>query len=176
MKEVLTWLRDYSLPVVALIALGSAALFVLKLVVERAIKIGFDRYAKTVELLLARRSAFEDMVLRERFALVSALSVRLERVMTNLDRLRNGRDVEPGFLNDAEIVPLTSILEDLAVNRLVLTDSFYEVFVALAMVAQAASEATETQQWKELTEEWGRLREQLRSAAEKEFKLSEIRM
>jgi hypothetical protein len=123
MTQLLEWLTEYSLAVVLLIAFGAALLFVTKLIVEKSVAYEFDSKSKVFEKLLERRSAFEDKVLSDRFALVTGLSARLERVMTNLNRLRSGQHPPDGLLRHRDIVPLTEIFEDLTVHRLVKTST-----------------------------------------------------
>jgi hypothetical protein len=66
MNELISWLKQYSPAVVTLLAIGAAALYVLKLTVNNSIKASFDTHVKELELGLERRSAFRDKVLTER--------------------------------------------------------------------------------------------------------------
>ena len=91
MAPLLDWLSQYSPAVVLLIAFGAAFLFVTKLIVEKSIASEFDAKSKVFETLFKRRSAFEEKVLSDRFALITGLSACLERVMTNLTRVRSGQ-------------------------------------------------------------------------------------
>jgi hypothetical protein len=125
MTQLLDWLTKYSPAVVLLIAFGAALLFVIKLIVEKSIASEFDAKSKVFETLLKRRSAFEEKVLSDRFALITGISTRLERVMTNLNRLRSGQPAPDGFMKQNEIVPLTEIFEDVSVNRLDLGEDFH---------------------------------------------------
>src|SRR5688572_27653505 len=104
MIQLLDWLTKYSPAVVLLLALGAGLLFIAKLVVEKSIASEFDAKSKIFETLLERRSAFEEKVLSDRFALIAGLSASLERVMTNGNRLRSGRAVSDGFMKQNEIV------------------------------------------------------------------------
>jgi hypothetical protein len=55
MNEILKWLGEYSLPVVILIVIGGAFLFVFQRAAEKAVAQAFDRHAKALELRLTRR-------------------------------------------------------------------------------------------------------------------------
>lgn len=174
MIEILSWLKDYSPTVVLLLAVGSAVLFILKLSVEKSIAASFETYAKKLELRLERRSAFEEKVLIDRFTLVTSLSARLEKVTTNLNRLRSGQPIPEGFMKQKEIVPLTEIFEDLSIHRLILTEDFYELLSKKAQLALRAANARDSQEWDEVGKEWIRLREEIRLAVEKAFGISKI--
>lgn len=175
MTQLLDWLTKYSPPVVLLIAFGAGLLFVTKLIVEKSIASEFDAKSKVFETLLKRRSAFEDKVLSDRFALITGLSARLERVMTNLNRLRSGQPAPDGFMKQNEIVPLTEIFEDLVVHRLVLGDDFYGLFLNQAELALKVANVRSPEDWAKSGDEWTRLREEIRLAAEAAFGISKIR-
>ncbi len=68
MDAILKWLSAYSLPVVILLAIGGAFLFVFQKIAEKAVAQAFDRHAKALELRLTRRSAFEEKILTDRYA------------------------------------------------------------------------------------------------------------
>ena len=159
-----------------LIAFGAGLLFVTKLIVEKSIASEFDAKSKAVfETLLKRRSAFEEKVLSDRFALITGLSARLERVMTNLNRLRSGQPAPDGFMKQNEIVPLTEIFEDLEIHRLVLGEDFYRLFGEQAQLALQVANLRSSEDLAKSGEEWTRLREEIRLAAEAAFGISKIR-
>jgi hypothetical protein len=174
MTQLLDWLTRYSPAVVLLIAFGAAMLFVTKLIVEKSVAYEFDTKTKVFEKLLERRSAFEDKVLSDRFALITGLSTRLERVMTNLNRLRSNQQVPDGFMRENEIVPLTEVFEDLEVHRLVLGEDFYRLVSRQAQLALKAANLSSLEDWRDSGQEWARGREELRVAAEAAFGISKI--
>ena len=124
MTDLLDWLTQYSPPIVLLIALGAGLLWVAKLVIERSIASGFDEQSKRLEIVLNRRSAFEERVLLERFERINRLSEKLVRVMTNLNRMRSGQPAPENFMSHNEVVPLTEIFEGLEIHRLMLGEDF----------------------------------------------------
>ena len=126
MNQILSWLTDYSPAVVAVLAFGSALVYVLKIVTEKAISTEFDRYKKEIELKLERRSNFEEKILLDRYTSVVDLQTRIGRVMTDLNRLRHGTEVE-GLIKDNDIVPLTAVFELLAANRYLITERFHKI-------------------------------------------------
>jgi hypothetical protein len=174
MPQLLDWLTRYSPGVVLLIAFGAAMLFVTKLIVEKSVAYEFDTKSKVFEKLLERRSAFEDKVLSDRFTLITGFSARLERVMTNLNRLRSGQQAPDGFMEGNEIVPLTEIFEELEVHRLVLGEDFYRLFSSQARLALEAANLRSSEDWRASGQEWARAREELRVAAEAAFGISKI--
>ncbi len=174
MTQLLDWLTKYSPAVVLLLALGAALLFVTKIVVERSIASEFDAKSKIFETLLERRSAFEEKVLSDRFALITGLSTRLERVMTNLNRLRSGQPVPDGFMKQNEIVALTEVFEDMEVHRLVLGEAFYGLFSKHAQLALKVANVSSAEDWRKGAEEWSHLRDEIRLAVEESFGISRI--
>ncbi len=173
MTQLLEWLSKYSPGVVLLIGLGAALLFATKLIVEKSISSQFEAKSKVFETLLQRRSAFEEKVLSDRFTLITALSARLERVVTDLNRLRSGQPAPGGFMMQNEIVPLTDIFVDLEVHRLVLGEDFHALFTKQAQLALEAANAS-AEDWHESVKEWARLREEIRLAVEAAFGISKI--
>ena len=174
MTELLEWLAKYSPAVAVLIAFGAALLFVIKLIVEKSIASEFDAKSKMFEAVLKRRSAFEEKVLSDRFALITGLAARLERVMTNLNRLKSGYPTPDGFVKQNEIIPLTEIFEDVKIHRLVLGEDFYTLFLKQAEVVLEAANAPSFEDWRG-GKEWAQLQEQTRLTAEAAFGLSKIR-
>jgi hypothetical protein len=175
MTQLLDWLSTYSPPIVLLIVLGAGLLFVIKLIVEKTIAAQFDAKAKVFETLIKRRSAFEEKVLTERFALVTGLSARLERIMTTLNRSRAGHPEPEGFRRQGEIIPLTEVYEDLEIHRLVLGEEFYRLFSFGAKLAIRVAQPHSPEVWAKTGEEWIRLREDIRLAADATFGISMIR-
>lgn len=175
MNDLLAWLGAYSPPVVALIALGAIAVFMVKLIVEKAVAREFDQKTKRFETLFQRRSTFEEKVLIERFELMSSLYARLQRIMTITNRIRSGQPVPNGFLSHGELVPLTEVFEDIEIGRLKLGEELRNHMESLAQATLTASNASDDDQWNRATEEWHRLAKQLRGRVEADFGLASIR-
>lgn len=175
MNDLLEWLGAYSPPVVALIVLGAIAVFMVKLIVEKAVAREFDQKTKRFETLFQRRSTFEEKILIERFELVASLYARLQRVMTITNRIRSGQPVPDGFLSHGELVPLTEIFEEIEIGRLRLGEELRNQMESLAQAALTAANASEDDEWNRATKEWFRLTEQLRGRVEADFGLASIR-
>ncbi|HEU0299635.1 MAG TPA: hypothetical protein VFR37_09280 [Longimicrobium sp.] len=173
MNDILGWLSTYSPPIVALILVLAALLYLLKQVVDRSITAGFAAHAKEVELALSRRSAFEEKVLIDRYTLITGLSERLQRVMTNLNRIRHGKPVPEGFMVQNELPTLTEIFEDLEIQRVVLGDEFHQMFLRQAQIALHFANAPKGQE-DPITQEWLKVLQQTREAVEQTFRISQI--
>lgn len=171
MGDLLEWIGDYPAGVVVLIALCAALLYLVKLIVERGVTAGFDQRAKVWETRIERRSAFEEKVLINRFELVSAFSARLERIMTDLNRMRSGKAPSTkNFLVDDELVPLTEVFEDLQVHRLVLGERFHGILHGMAQLALRAGNVDDAA----VRTEWADARAALLEAGEDTFGISQI--
>jgi hypothetical protein len=171
MKELLSLIKEYSPGVVFLIAIGSVLIFVMKLAVEKSIASGFDAHSR----YLQRRSTFEEKVLTDRFEKVIGLSARLERVMTNLNRLRSDQPAQDGFMQLNEVVPLTEIFEELTVHRLILTEDFYLLFRRKAELTLRAANSSDSIELDEVAAEWVSLNNEIRSVIDRDFGVSKIR-
>lgn len=172
MNELVTWMKEYSPPIVLLLAALYAVIFVLQKTVERAIEASFDAKKKEIELLLGRQSAFKDKVLMERFTLIGGMLARLERVTTNLNRLRTNTPVVDGFQRGNEIVPLTEVYEDLEIHRLLLGDRYHTLFHHLAEITLELANATSEDEWSRLGKKRSALQEELRELADSDFRVS----
>jgi len=175
MTDLLEWLARYSPAVVALIALGAAALFVLKLAVERGIAAGFQAQAKARELAISRRSAFEERILAERYGMVTDFAERLERLATQLHRERQGQPAGEVLRQGQDLVPLTDIHVELSVHRLVLGEALFTAFDGQAKLLLEIARASTPEEYRPLGERWIAAREAVRREAEEQFGISEIR-
>lgn len=145
MEEFLKWLSMYSLPVVILIVLGAGFVFILKMISEKAISGQFDKYRKRADLELERRSGFEEKILLDRYNIIHELHKRIEFVMTNTNRSRNGRSVK-GFMAGDEIVSLTEVYESLQINRFLIPKQFYDNLTAQCNIALSFANAKDAEQ------------------------------
>lgn len=126
MVDILQWFATYSPAVAFTIVAAAGLVFVLKTVTENAIASEFDRYKREIELRLERRSNFEEKILLDRYTVIRELQTRIGRVMTDLNRQRQGIVVD-GLMRGGDIVPLTEVFELLAVNRYLITDRFHKI-------------------------------------------------
>jgi hypothetical protein len=74
-----------------------------------------------------------------------------------------------------EIAPLTEILEDLEIQRLVLGEEFYEPFAPQAQLALRIANAQDPREREQCAAEWLQLRGAIRSTAEAVFAITKIR-
>jgi hypothetical protein len=174
MTELITWAKEYSPPIAFAMAGLAAAIYVLKLVVEKSIETSFERRKKEFELFLQRRSGFWDKVLSERYLLITSLNSRLQKVRTNLNRSRTNHPIPDGFMRGSEIVPLTEIFEDIEIHRLILGERYYELFAALARHTLELANVPDETAWDEVGASVHELETKLRDAADKDFHISQI--
>ena len=127
MDQIILWLKEYSPPVALLLMIGIAAAYFLKLVIEKQIDKSFQAANRRIELLLARRSAFEEKVLTQRYSLITELSGRMHEILIELERASKGQGLSPDIYRNGELLPMTRVDQDLRVNRLALTESFYNL-------------------------------------------------
>jgi hypothetical protein len=182
MNEILKWLGEYSLPVVILIGIGGGFLFVFQKAAEKAVAQAFDRHAKALELRLARRSAFEEKLLTDRYAALVELNGRLDQFMTILNRIRSGQPAPKGFYatsrrdGSREIVPLTAIYEQIEAKRLTLAEEFHELLYEKARLAlQAAQLGPDPEAWDAHAQKWVDVQQRIYQSARKVFMLDEIK-
>lgn len=168
METILKWSSQYSIPVLVLICVGAALVFVLKLTTEQAIENQFKQHARELELKLERRSAFEQQVLLDRYKLVSEFAQRLQRITTDLNRASHGMKVE-GLYQGSELVPLTAIFEDLSTKRFQLSDQFYQLFDRQARVVLSLANAKTAEERVKVEAEWVRGLDQLMKMANDQF-------
>lgn len=177
MTSILEWSKEYSLGIVLLIAMASALIYVIRMVVEKAVSARFEKYSTELALSLGRRSNFEERVLVDRYSAFTDLTTRLESIATQINRLRHGGTADEGFLVNHEIVPLTRVYEDLESMRLLLGERLYaEVREAARITLHLANfqhlSPNELADWETLFIEQ---RVKLREAADNEFRLSSIK-
>jgi hypothetical protein len=173
MDTILKWASQYSVPVLVLICVGAAFVYVLKLITERTIETQFNKHTKELELKLERHSEFEQQVFLDRYKLVCEFSQRLSRITTDLNRAAQGITVE-GLFNGAEFVALTTVFEDLAAKRFQLSDKFHQFFYHQAQVVLSLSNSKTAEQRKELEEKYLQNLDQLTKMANDEFGTDKI--
>ncbi len=125
-NELINWIRQYSIPVVILLACGAALVFVLRHVVEKAVDNQFEKRQKRLELLLERRSKFEEKVLLDQYEAVAKLQLKLASIGADINRMRSGIKVE-GLMKGKDIVPLSEVYIELQAKRFLLKEGFYEL-------------------------------------------------
>jgi hypothetical protein len=172
MDSVLEWLTKYSPPIVFLIVLSAALIFVLKTVTENAISSQFEEYKKEMGLRLERRSNFEERILLDRYTLVHDIQTKIGRVTTDLNRLRSGAKVK-GLIENHDIVPLTEVFDLLDTNRYLLTDRFYDLLSKEAQVVLKCANK-KPEELNECYSELGSLQESFRLSMNEAFGIDKI--
>lgn len=129
MELILEWAKTYSTPVVVLLGFGAALVFVLRMIVEKAVEAQFDARNKRLELLLQRRSAFEEKILLDQYATVVDLQLRIKKIETDINRLRHGISVE-GLMKGGDIIPLSEVYAELQAKRFMLKEQLYDLLVS----------------------------------------------
>jgi hypothetical protein len=123
MELILDWIKEYSPGIVFILAVGSALLYLIKNVAEKAISQKFDIYIKELE----KRSRFEEKILIERYELITDIAKRLEFTSTKINRYTDGIEI-PNFIENGNVIPLIEIEEKLGVYKYLLTEKFYNLF------------------------------------------------
>ena len=174
MEEILKWLSNYSLPIVFLIILGAVFIYLIKMVTEKTISNEFDRHKKIIELDLERRSSFEEKILLERYTAIRELQTKIGNVMTNANRIRHGVKVD-GFIVNNDIVPLTEVFEQLAVDKYLITKSFHDIFWQQSQIAIRLVNEKDGLQFKQLEAKYIDLLEQFYKEMNEMFDLEKIK-
>lgn len=129
MELILEWAKTYSAPVVALLAFGAALVYLFQKIIEKAIEAQFDTRNKRLELLLQRRSSFEEKILLDQYATVVDLQFRIKKIEADVNRLRHGMNVE-GLMKGNDIVPLSEVYVELQAKRFLLKEQLYDLLVS----------------------------------------------
>ncbi|MEO1000353.1 MAG: hypothetical protein AAFW69_07085 [Pseudomonadota bacterium] len=153
METLIGWLGTYSPGVVAVLVTGGALLWLIREVTKGAVAAEFDRLTKAIELRLERRSAFEERVMLDRYAVAGDLHMRIVRVMTDLNRHRSGTPVE-GLFSGRDIVPLTDVYERLEANRYLLPEGLHRLLVERARLVLAIANAPDAAALEALTRDY----------------------
>lgn len=172
-NELLKWAGQYSAPVVILLACGAALIFVFRYVVEKAVEAEFDKRTKRIELLLERRSNFEEKVLLDQYEAVTALQLKLGNVGADLNRMRNGIEVE-GLMNGKDIVPLSDIYVELQAKRFLLKEEFYNLLQKRADNLRAFANARNADEVSRLGREFLSMNQQFREKMNRAFGIEKI--
>jgi hypothetical protein len=102
-----------------------------------------NQATEEIKTTIARRSDFEKQVLLDQYKLVIDLQTKIMSVATNLNRVRSGVQI-PDFIKDLDIVPLTHVFEQVAINRWLLKDRFHELLLQQAqLLLKIANEKNE---------------------------------
>src|SRR5829696_5523137 len=127
--------RTYGWPLTIAIVSAVVLIFLLQKTVqkaaEKAVENAFAREAKLFELAAGRRSSFVQKVQTDRWEAVNDFLIRIERIITNLNRDRHGHKVADLFSisenGTREIVPLTAVIEDLHGKQFLLGRGFHQL-------------------------------------------------
>lgn len=173
MDLLLEWLSKYSLPVVALIALGAVFLVLIKYVTERALDNRFKQYETEITLRLERRSRFEEKLLLDQYLLVTELFHKIKRVATDLNRHRQGVTVDGLFLG-IDIVPLTQVYEELSSKRYLLGSRFHDVLRRHCDLVLRIANTKEQEEYRQVETEYLQLIDEFNRIATEEFGIEGI--
>ena len=167
-------IKEYSSPVVLvlMVATLAASKFVARKLVGGVIDEAFEARKKETEFMLGRQSALKDKILTDRYLAITGTMASLEHIATNLNRRRKGAPVPDGFLRGEEVVPLTTVFENLEIHRVVLGDRYYQSFQQLAKITLRLADAKELSEWNELITERDDVRATLRGMADEDFAIS----
>jgi hypothetical protein len=163
-----------SASVVVLIFLAQSAV---QKATEKAVESVFAREGKLFELVAGRRSSFVQKVQTDRWEAVNDFLIRIERITTNLNRVRYGHEV-PGLFNTAadgskDIVPLTAVIEDLHGKQFLLGNDFYQLLWKRTTIAlRFANAKSEEDVGRFARDKEANMRE-LERALDKVFRLAE---
>jgi len=132
-----------------------------------------NRAAEQIKTAIARRSDFEKQILLDQYKMVVDLETNIVTISTNLNRRRSGTQV-PEFIVDGDIVPLTRVFEQLAVNRWLLRDQFHSLLLHQAQLLLAIANERDAGSLGKLLGEWEQSVTNFSEAMDKVFKISKI--
>ena len=173
MNELIEWAGQYSAPVVFLLACGAALIFVFRFIVEKAVEAEFDKRNKRLELLLERRSNFEEKVLLDQYEAVTTLQLKLGHIGADLKRMRSGIKVE-GLLKGKDIVPLSEVYIELQAKRFLLKADFCDLLKKEADNLLAFAKAKEPDEVSQLGREFLELNDRFRVEMNRAFGIEKI--
>lgn len=132
-----------------------------------------NRATEQIKTAIARRSDFEKQILLDQYKMVVDLETDIMTISTNLNRLRSGAQV-PEFIVGGDIVPLTRVFEQLAINRWLLRDQFYSLLLRQAQLLLAIANEREPGSLRNLMGEWERSVTNFSEVMDRVFKISRI--
>ena len=173
MNQIIEWAAKYSAPVVILFVCGAALVFVLRLVVEKTVEAVFEKRNKRLELLLERRSGFEEKVLLDQYKAVTELQLKLGKIGADINRMHSGIEVE-GLLKGKDIVPLSEVYIELQAKRFLLRARLHNLLLKEADNLLASARANNSEEVSRLGREFLKLNEQFREEMNRAFGIEQI--
>jgi hypothetical protein len=132
-----------------------------------------NRATEQIKTAIAKRSDFEKQILLDQYKMVVDLETNIMTISTNLNRLRSGTQI-PEFIVDGDIVPLTRVFEQLAINRWLLRDQFHSLFLHQARLLLAIANERDAGLLRKLLGEWEQSVTNFSEAMDRVFKISTI--
>jgi hypothetical protein len=173
MDQILAWANDYSALGATFLVGGAALVYVIRIVVDKAIAAEFDKRNKRLELLLKRRSDFEERVLLDQYESVSRFILMLGKIGADLNRRRNGIEVS-GLMSGTEIVPLSELYIELESKRFFLKPRQYEILRKSADNLLEFAKAEQHHEMLRVKKEQSQLKEELIDEMNKAFGINSI--
>jgi hypothetical protein len=174
MDDILKWISEYSPPIVLLILVGAISIYLIKMFIEKAISNSFDKVKKITELILERRSGFEEKVLLDQYTITISIQSKITSVATNVNRINSGHKIE-NFIVNNEIVPLTEVYEMLSNNKFLLPEKIYEVLTGQADVVMKLVNARDPKEVESLMQLYGQRMRDFEATMHEIFKLKTIK-
>ena len=131
MEHLLKWLSNYSTPVVMLLVVGAAALYSSQTIIKKTVESEFEKRNSRIELMLKRRSSFEEKILLDQYSTIRKFNHNLASISANVNRAKTGADIE-GLYNGEELVPLTDLFVELQANKYLLRESTHTLLTSQA--------------------------------------------
>lgn len=113
-------------------------------------------------------------ILLDRYSILHELQTKIGNVITNINRTRLGVKIE-GFIVNNDIVPLTEVFELLAVNKYLITEKFYDIFLQQSQTALRFSNEKDIVAAKQIENKYFELVEEFYKEMNDMFDLEKIR-
>jgi hypothetical protein len=131
MKDLYELLTQNSPFFIIMVLVLVSTVFVLKLIFEKSLSTEFDKYKKSMELKLKKRSRFDEKILLDRYNLIRDIQARQHKVLTIINRIRHGIKVD-NFIIQNEPVQMTEVYELLALNKIIITLPIHDKLIKQA--------------------------------------------
>jgi hypothetical protein len=172
-NQLIEWAAKYSTPVFVLLACGAVLIYILRLVVEKTVEAEFKVRNKRLELLLERRSGFEEKVLLNQYMAVTELQLNLSKIGADINRMHSGIEVE-GLFNGREIVPLSEVYIELQAKRFLFRNRFHDILLKEANNLLSLARAANSDEVEMFAREFLQLNEQFGEEMNRVFGIEQI--
>lgn len=174
MDVLVRYISRYSPPVIVAIVTLVIGGYFIKYGIERTLEAEFQKRDREQELAMKRQSNFQEKVLWQKYALMTQQNEVLHQLRAEINGFLVGAR-ERTFVKDGHIYRLTTVYEQLNINRFLIGEELYQLMIKHAALLQrfGSLKSKNDKEYSETVAQFLQIDEQFRAAMRESFNIGD---